>query len=284
MKAIPAQSKDLVRSYWNSRVCETDEYWKETNGTSRLDTYRPGSQKYFEAIEQYRYQTQADIFAFAQFTRYHGKRVLEIGVGAGTDFLQWVRAGADTFGVDLTEAAIEMTSRRLAEYGLKCHELRVADAENLPFADGFFDLVYSWGVLHHTPDTVRAIEEIIRVTRPGGTIKLMLYNRRSLVGVKQWIQHALLKGKPFQSLTKIFYYNTESLGTKAYTPEEVRRILRSFPIANLQIDAAATPRELGPPSSPTFAGVAKYVARYLLTLVLGIRKADVFMKIEFDRI
>jgi ubiquinone/menaquinone biosynthesis C-methylase UbiE len=276
-------SKSAVANYWNSHVCETDEYWKAVARTERLSPYSKYTKEYFEAIEENRYLGQADIFAIAQFTRYRGKKVLEIGVGAGTDFLQWVRAGADTFGVDLTEAAIEMTSRRLAQYGLKCCELRVADAENLPFADGFFDLVYSWGVLHHTPDTVRAIEEIIRVTRPGGTIKLMLYNRHSLVGVKYWIQHALLRGKPFQTIAKVLYNHMESPGTKAFTPKEIRNLLSSLPVANLRINAAASTREFGYPRDYAPLRIVKFLIRNLVTVIIGLNKADFFMKIEFDR-
>ena len=284
MSKVASPNKTEVANYWNAHVCETDEYWKDVAGFERLNSYSEYTKEYFEAIEENRYRGQADIFAFAQFTRYRGKKVLEIGVGAGTDFSQWVRAGAEAYGIDLTEAAIEMTTQRLAQYGLNCRELRVADAENLPFADGFFDLVYSWGVLHHTPDTVRSIREAIRITRPGGTIKLMLYNRHSLVGVKYWIQHALLKGKPFQTITKVLCNHMESPGTKAFTPKEIQHILRPLPVANLRINAAASAREFGYSQVRAPLGVVKYLIRNLLTVLIGLNKADFFMKIECDRI
>jgi ubiquinone/menaquinone biosynthesis C-methylase UbiE len=282
MSRLIAPSKESVREWWNSHVCETDEYWKEEAGVCKLPTHSKYSKEYFDTIEQLRYEGQPDIFAFAQFTRYYGKRILEVGVGAGTDFLQWIRAGTHAYGVDFTPSAIEMTSRRLAEYAMKCDGLQVADAENLPFPDASFDLVYSWGVLHHTPDTARAIRELIRVTRPGGTVKIMLYNRRSLVAIRHWIFHALFKAKPFQSLSRVLYYNRESPGTRAFTMAEVREMLRGAAVDQLRFDAAGF-REMAPPAAPTLPSYLRYLIRYLLTLAIGFNKADFFMKIEFNR-
>jgi ubiquinone/menaquinone biosynthesis C-methylase UbiE len=105
-------------------------------------------------------------------------RVLEIGCGLGTDGAQFARAGADYTGVDLTEAAVEQSRRRFELAGLP-GEFRVADAEHLDFADESFDLVYSHGVLHHTPDTAGAIREVHRVLKPGGRAIVMLYHRDS---------------------------------------------------------------------------------------------------------
>ena len=95
--------------------------------------------------EGFRYQIEPEIFAFAQFTRYRGQRLLEVGIGAGTDFLQWVRAGAKAHGVDLSREAVDHVKHRLQVYGLSAEDVRVADAENLPYEDNTFDVVYSWG-------------------------------------------------------------------------------------------------------------------------------------------
>jgi SAM-dependent methyltransferase len=105
-------------------------------------------------------------------------RVLEIGCGLGTDGAQFAKAGADYTGVDLTEAAVELARRRFELFNLP-GTFRTADAENLDFDDASFDLVYSHGVLHHTPDTVRAVREIHRVLRPQGRAVVMLYHRDS---------------------------------------------------------------------------------------------------------
>ena len=94
-------------------------------------------------------------------------KVLEIGVGLGADHHQFAAAGAELFGIDLTERAIAHTQHRLTVFGLKS-DLAVGDAENLNFPDESFDKVYSWGVLHHSPDTPKAIAEVWRVLKRGG--------------------------------------------------------------------------------------------------------------------
>src|SRR6266699_3450587 len=114
----------------------------------------------------------------ADFRSARGLKVLEIGCGLGTDGAQFAEAGADYTGVDLTEAAVELARRRFELFSLP-GKFQTADAENLAFADDSFDLVYSHGVLHHTPETEKAIQEIHRVLRPGGRAVVMLYHRGS---------------------------------------------------------------------------------------------------------
>lgn len=206
-------------SYWNKTVCCSKEAGSE-----------PLSAEYFAAMEEYKYSQEPEIQSFAQFSRYHGKKVLEAGVGAGTDFLQWVRCGATAYGIDLTEAAIEQTSKRLELYGLKAEELRQADCEQLPYADDCFDLVYSWGVIHHTPDTEKALSELIRVAKPGGEIKIMIYNRHSLVSFYRWWQMALLKGKPWISLSAVLKKHMENRGTRAFTDKEAADMFARHPV------------------------------------------------------
>lgn len=197
------------------------DYWNETVCCSTHASSAPLSRDYFEEIEAYKYINEPEIHAFAQFSRFHGKEVLEVGVGAGTDFLQWVRSGAIATGVDLTPAGIEHAEIRLKQYNLEANDLRVANCEELPFADNSFDLAYSWGVIHHTPDSEKALSELVRVTKPGGTIKVMVYNRHSLVAYYRWYQMALSKGKPWKSLAWVLDNHMESQGTKAYTGEEM---------------------------------------------------------------
>jgi ubiquinone/menaquinone biosynthesis C-methylase UbiE len=115
--------------------------------------------------------------------------VLEVGVGMGADHLEWARHMPRSLsGIDLTERAIAHTATRLALYGLRS-DLRVADAEKLPFRDASFDLVYSWGVLHHSPDTPRAVREVLRVLRPGGLARVMIYHAHSMVGYMLWLRY-----------------------------------------------------------------------------------------------
>ncbi|MFM1922157.1 MAG: hypothetical protein RLZZ303_3791 [Candidatus Hydrogenedentota bacterium] len=225
--------KEGVRAYWNAQACGTDAADSEKF-----------SRAYFDEIERFRYESEPYIFSFAQFTRHHGQRVLEVGVGAGTDFLQWVRAGAEAHGVDLTEEAVLHARRRLEVYGLQAADLRVADAEALPYPDAYFDLVYSWGVIHHSPSTVRALAELVRVTRPGGEIKAMIYNRHSLHACYRWVRFALLRGRPWMSLGQVLFHHMESKGTKGYTLSEVGAMLAELPLQDIRIAATVNRYDL----------------------------------------
>jgi SAM-dependent methyltransferase len=159
--------KERVRDFWQAHPCGT----KFTDAPT-------GSRLFFERVEAHRYAKEWHIPAAADFASARGLRVLEIGCGLGTDGAQFARAGASYTGVDLTEAAVSLARRNFELQNLT-GEFRTADAENLDFADDTFDLVYSHGVLHHTPDAVRAVREIYRVLRPGGRAVVMLYHRDS---------------------------------------------------------------------------------------------------------
>ena len=159
--------KERVRAFWQANPC----------GVKFADA-EPGSKRFYELVEAHRYTKEWHIPAAADFAGARGLKVLEIGCGLGTDGAQFAKAGADYTGVDLTEAAVELARKRFELFDLP-GEFQTADAENLDFADESFDLVYSHGVLHHTPDTARAIREIYRVLRPGGRAIVMLYHRNS---------------------------------------------------------------------------------------------------------
>lgn len=194
--------KEEVRNFWEAEAC---------------------GERYGSEQERLRYELEPEILSFADFASGAGKRVLEIGVGMGADLVRWARAGASVTGVDLTERAASISRGRLQQEGLP-GVVQVADAEKLPFPDGSFDIVYSWGVLHHSPDTRRAISEAQRVLAPGGRLKLMLYHRRSWVAVAAWARFCLLKGRPISSLSTAVA-QVESPGTKAFSAGEVRAML-----------------------------------------------------------
>src|SRR4051812_43893688 len=148
--------KDRVRAFWQANPC----------GTKFADA-EPGSRRFYELVEEHRYTKEWHIPAAAGFAQTKNLRVLEIGCGLGTDGAQFAKAGAQYTGIDLTDAAIDLARRRFELFNLP-GTFRVADAEKLDFPDNSFDIVYSHGVLHHTPDTETAIREIHRVLRPGG--------------------------------------------------------------------------------------------------------------------
>ena len=168
-KAIDSNAdlKERVRAFWQAHPCGT-----------KFSDAEMGTPEFFDLIEAHRYTKEWHIPEAADFAGARGLSVLEIGCGLGTDGAQFAKAGAHYTGVDLTEAAIELARKRFEIAGLP-GEFRVADAENLDFADESFDRIYSHGVLHHTPDTARAVAEIHRVLKPGGRALVMLYHRGS---------------------------------------------------------------------------------------------------------
>lgn len=263
-----AAVKSEVAKYWNRRACGT--------GVTVAEKF---SRAYFDEIEEYRYRVEPEIFSFAQFTRYRGKKVLEVGVGAGTDFLQWVRAGAKAYGIDLTQEGVDHVKHRLGVYGLSAEEVRVADAENLPYRDEFFDVVYSYGVIHHSPDTIKALEEIIRCTKVGGTMKVMVYNKYSLASFYQYLRHGLLKGKPFRSIADVMYRHQESLGTKVYSIREIKQILARYPVAIKAIGAKASNYDLLWNRPKGRRLLAKMLVR-----ILGSEQSGWLLTVEFEKV
>lgn len=209
------KTKKMVHDFWNEAACGEQLY---LDGSDRI--------AYLEQMRK-RYVLEPYIENFAQFDASRDLDVLEIGVGLGADHQRFAQAGARLTGVDLTERAVGHTQKRLQLFGLKS-ELKKADAELLPFNDESFDLVYSWGVLHHSPNTAQAIEETYRVLRSDGHAKVMIYHKYSLVGYMLWIRYALLTGKLWLSLNNIYARHLESPGTKAYTVHEARVLFEKF--------------------------------------------------------
>ncbi len=209
------EEKARVREFWDRASCGEEALLP--------NTAREG----YAAQARARYELEPYIEGFAGFEEARGLRVLEVGVGLGADHQRFAEAGAELDGIDLTPRAIEHTERRLAAFGLSSR-LAVGDAEALPFADETFDLVYSWGVLHHTPDTPRAFAEVLRVLKPGGRARIMIYHTWSMVGLMLWTRYALMRLRPWMSMREIYDRYLESPGTKAYSPEEARGLMRGF--------------------------------------------------------
>jgi SAM-dependent methyltransferase len=220
-------TKEDVRSFWEQDPCGADRA-EATEGTP----------EFFAQVSAARDELEPFIADYADFASTRGESVLEIGVGVGSDFIRFVRAGARATGVDLTEHAIALVRRRVELEGFTA-DLQRADAERLPFPDGTFDVVYSWGVLHHTPDCDRAIAEAQRVLKPGGRLCVMLYARHSWLAYGLWVRHALLKGRPTQSLSDVIAGHMESAGTRAYTPAELRQ--RFAGLEDLSVEHVGTP-------------------------------------------
>ncbi len=177
----------------------------------------------FKAQSDERYRLEPYILSFTDFARADGCDVLEIGLGLGADHERFAVSGAKLHGIDLTQRAVDITRHRLEMQGL-VSDLRVGDAEALPYADDSFDLVYSWGVIHHSPNTALAAREILRVLKPGGIFKVMVYHTQSLVGLMLWMRYGFGRGKPLTSMADIYSNYLESPGTKAYTCGEAAQL------------------------------------------------------------
>ncbi len=217
------KEKESVQEFWDAAPCGTRDLKIE-----------PGTREYFDSLTANRYKIEYFIPEFACFNDWKGKKVLEVGCGAGTDLLSFARGGALVTGLDLSPHSANLTCNRLRLYNCD-GDIINSDAENLPFKDNSFDLVYSWGVLHHTPDTQKSISEIYRVVKPGGSICIMLYNRHSLVALQLYAVYGLLALKPGRSLEYIFAHYHESPGTKAYSKAEIKKMFSIFNNLDIQV-------------------------------------------------
>lgn len=218
-----AATKESVRDFWNADPC----------GTRYLD-----GKEDFAAHSRARYSLEPFIFDFAQFGNARGLKVLEVGVGMGADYLEWLKAGALASGVDISATSIERTRQRCAAAGYRC-DLRVADAEQLPFEDNSFDVVYSYGVMHHSPNTPQCVLEAWRVLKPGGEARIMLYHHPSLTGIMLWMRYGIVRGK---SLRQAVYEHLESPGTKSYTELEAQTLFDNF--SEVKMELAFSPGDL----------------------------------------
>ena len=156
-----------VQNFWNQNPCGSYLSNKETQ------------LEYFNEIQNKRYKLEWHIPIAAQFSNYKNKKVLEIGCGMGIDGLRFVKNGAIYYGIDLTDEGIRLAKENFNLFGYE-GTLQVANAEDLPFKENEFDHIYSWGVIHHSPDTEKIVNEIYRVLKPGGTFCIMVYNRTSI--------------------------------------------------------------------------------------------------------
>jgi SAM-dependent methyltransferase len=161
-------AQERVREYWDARPCDSDQSERT-----------PMSREYFADIERQRYELQPHILDALSRIDWRGKRVLEIGSGVGTDARTLIGKGAIYTGINVDRASTQASAQALRVFSL-AGSVQQQDATALEFADGSFDVVYSFGVLHHIPEVANAVAEIHRVLKPGGEVLVMLYNRASI--------------------------------------------------------------------------------------------------------
>lgn len=158
---------------------EASRNWIQTPCGSNYSDKSELTREYFDQIEEHRYETHPWLLKSIQSLDVRGKTVLEIGCGLGTDHLALARNGGIMHALDLGQRNLKITSHRLNIYGYSTKPVQ-GDGEHLPFEDESMDFVYSFGVLHHFPDTKRAVSEIFRVLKPGGKCFVGVYNKNSI--------------------------------------------------------------------------------------------------------
>jgi ubiquinone/menaquinone biosynthesis C-methylase UbiE len=220
LKAIGFEGVEIgrVKEYWDLRPCNI-----------RHSTQPIGSRTYFDEVEARKYFVESHIPGFAEFERWRGKKVLEIGCGIGTDTVNFARHGAQVTSVDLSEKSMEIARQRVGVYGLQ-EQVRFyrGNAEELSsfVPVETYDLIYSFGVIHHTPHPERVLEQLKQYARPGTTVKIMVYHRRSWKVL--WILLGEGKGQ-FWRLPELVAKNSEAQTgcpiTYTYTREEGRELV-----------------------------------------------------------
>jgi 2-polyprenyl-3-methyl-5-hydroxy-6-metoxy-1,4-benzoquinol methylase len=211
---------DQVRSYWDQRPCNIRHSAKPV-----------GTREYFDEVEARKYFVEPHIPRFAEFERWQGKKVLEIGCGIGTDTVNFARCGAMVTAVDLSPQSLDLARQRVRVYGL---EDRVrfysgsAEELNTFLPVETYDLIYSFGVIHHTPHPERVVQQMRSYAKPGTAIKLMVYYRRSWKVF--WLLMGYGKGQFWRLKEFVAEHSEAQTGcpvTYTYTREEGRRLIES---------------------------------------------------------
>jgi ubiquinone/menaquinone biosynthesis C-methylase UbiE len=221
-------SKLDIENYWNSRLPQR-WYSKEEYGT----------RKYWDEITEKRYSIYYPYLKWeAEFDKHKNETILEIGIGVGTDTLEYGKGGAKIIGIDLTKNAIKITKERFKQNNLK-GIFKVGDAENLPFDDETVDLVFCFGVLHHTTNIELALIEIKRVLKPNGKAIIMLYANGWKHYIIRILYHGIIRGELLRmDKQEVINKNSEVEGnsplTKVYSKRQIYRLFKNWKIKELK--------------------------------------------------
>jgi ubiquinone/menaquinone biosynthesis C-methylase UbiE len=182
---------DAIQRYWNDRIHDL-EMTEEPVGTLA----------FFDDLDEYRFDKLRYLPELVDFGGFKGETLLEVGCGIGTDLVRFARGGARVTGVDLSKTAIDLAAKNFELHGLTPVELRVANAEALPYPDASFDHVYGHGVIQYTADPAKLVRECHRVLKPGGTAIFMVYNRISWLNALSKVMKVALEHEDAPCLRK----------------------------------------------------------------------------------
>lgn len=207
-------------------------YWSVQPPFKANEGAGPGSLEWYNSITQHRYAVAPHVKEHLPFCEFAARQVLEIGCGAGTDLCEFARNGALVAGVDITDTAVELTNTRFKAEGLPGSALKY-DGRKLPFPDNSFDLVYSWGVLHHTPWMEDICSDAHRVLKSGGRLILMLYHRHSLLYYYSILYLRYVKGGfsdlgRSEALSRFSEFREGCPFTRVYAEAEAQSLLWYF--------------------------------------------------------
>jgi ubiquinone/menaquinone biosynthesis C-methylase UbiE len=242
-------SQECVRDWWNRNPMsyDVDDPIPHERGTAEY--FRELDSRVFDhrVLRLTRSGDGPPFSRFVDFPGTRGRDVLEMGCGSGFASQLFAEAGATVTAVDLTDWAIETTTQRMRAFGLEA-TVQQADGEHLPFPDESFDVVFSWGVIHHTTDMDQALRELIRVLRPGGKLVLMVYHRHSLFyafykGFQRFLPIARRLGLHFEGARA---GETEGLIARHFTRDELQRKLEATGLMEASVQAYGQDSELLP--------------------------------------
>jgi 2-polyprenyl-3-methyl-5-hydroxy-6-metoxy-1,4-benzoquinol methylase len=231
-----------AETFQDTPITKVNEYWNARPCNIRHSPKPVGTREYYDEVEARKYNVESHIPQFAQFERWKGKKVLEIGCGIGTDTMSFARAGAHVTAVDLTKKSLEVARERAKVFGfedrVKFIQVNAEKlSESVPVEP--YDLVYSFGVIHHTPHPERVLDEIRKYVKPESTLKIMVYNRWSWKVL--WVLFVYGKGQFWKLDRLIAEYSEAQTGcpvTYSYSRTDGRRMLEAhgFEVTDVMVD------------------------------------------------
>lgn len=204
-----------VRNYWNEHIHDLE-----------ISREAPGSRAFFADLDQYHFEKLHHLLRLVDFDGYNGKRVLDVGCGAGTDLVRFAKGGALVSGVDISPSAVGLARQNFSQQGLEA-DLREADGEHLPYADGTFDLVFAHGVVQYTPNSRALVEECRRVLKPGGDAIFQVYNRISWLNALSKVMKVPLEHEDAPVLGR---YSASEFRAMLTGFREIRIVEERFPV------------------------------------------------------
>ena len=241
--------------------------------------HREGTREFFQEIDERFfhsspfYEGKPPFARLIPFDQIKGKRVLEIGCGLGSHAQLMAEAGCHVTAIDLTPKAVELTQKRLSLMGLAA-DVKQMDAEEMEFEDEEFDFVWSWGVIHHSANPESILNEVYRVLKPSGEVRLMVYHRRSLSAFVN-VSRGILSGKALKgmSLADILSYYSDGYVARFYSRSEISRMLLSSGLSQVRSYVLGQTSELIPlpakgPTAPLKSALLSKFPNFLAERIL----------------